>query len=175
MVVFQLTTSRRGRQESNRTGQESGTKFQLTTSRRGRRCPRIFHKWQGRYFNSRPHEEVDVEIPCLHNVNLISTHDLTKRSTVKCRAVDLKYIISTHDLTKRSTYLPKPDAVIHGNFNSRPHEEVDRQERATIGLKRHFNSRPHEEVDIFLSRMQSFMEISTHDLTKRSTVSNVPL
>ena len=102
--TFQLTTSRRGRLRcqfafpvSVDISTHDLTKrstmipvlyplppltFQLTTSRRGRqthtRLIVIF-----RYFNSRPHEEVDGHLISLfHNLVLISTHDLTKRSTV---------------------------------------------------------------------------------------------
>ena len=78
-------------------------------------------------------------------------------------------------------------------FNSRPHEEVDlftavnkiRKEVFQLTTSRrgrpeswtdsgngtfHFNSRPHEEVDaIAVFRLVSLQDISTHDLTKRST------
>ena len=58
-VLFQLTTSRRGRLEAMQTpGQQ--LLFQLTTSRRGRQRYEV----QGEdkyYFNSLPHAEVDRE------------------------------------------------------------------------------------------------------------------
>ena len=100
--------------------------FQLTTSRRGRRfllCKNIFEN----NFNSRPHEEVDRRRMDFCGMTLISTHDLTKRSTDNVRveltqgafqlttsrrgrpiptsACYLSVDISTHDLTKRSTVL----------------------------------------------------------------------
>ena len=56
-------------------------------------------------------------------------------------------------------------------FNSRPHEEVDRR-AIERGRKagQNFNSRPHEEVDVVRGYFISDGDdISTHDLTKRST------
>ena len=191
MVVFQLTTSRRGRQESNRTGQESGTKFQLTTSRRGRRCPRIFHKWQGRYFNSRPHEEVDVRLyriiifiryfnsrpheevdnntasNCLNII--ISTHDLTKRSTRFNNFVYQCRDISTHDLTKRSTNITSSSQSLIGIST---HDLTKRSTALrlvtatafTFQLTTSRRGRP-----IFPDWKNESFRISTHDLTKRST------
>ena len=122
--------------------------FQLTTSRRGRRSVPSAGRQQLR-FNSRPHEEVDALL-----------------------------------FSYSGCFL---------RFNSRPHEEVDedlksikpdlqmfqlttsRRGRHTPGRSffsptTSFNSRPHEEVDqqrfvIFVSS-----DVSTHDLTKRSTL-----
>ena len=55
--------------------------FQLTTSQGGRHSYRTYAIWLI-YFNSRPHEEVDRK-PCLHwRYTCISTHDLTRRSTL---------------------------------------------------------------------------------------------
>ncbi len=57
LPIFQLTTSRRGRRAIASQYLGSGT-FQLTTSRRGR-LPGVLPLFLERYFNSRPHEEVD--------------------------------------------------------------------------------------------------------------------
>ncbi len=57
LQIFQLTTSRRGRQAPI-SSIVSSTVFQLTTSRRGRRCRRTTFYWL-HPFNSRPHAEVD--------------------------------------------------------------------------------------------------------------------
>ena len=57
-----------------------------------------------RYFNSRPHEEVDGIASVSFKIgDDISTHDLTKRSTEIYRDGEPVDYISTHDLTKRST------------------------------------------------------------------------
>ena len=57
-----------------------------------------------RYFNSRPHEEVDGKYMLFfYDLDKISTHDLTKRSTNPAIRGYRNFIISTHDLTKRST------------------------------------------------------------------------
>ena len=55
-------------------------------------------------------------------------------------------------------------------FNSRPHEEVDLQGYITIIRQVYFNSRPHEEVDSYRPVNSKIYSISTHDLTKRSTI-----
>ena len=81
-------------------------RFQLTTSRRGRRKRAIVF-WELMYFNSRPHEEVDISFRTrLPKKGVISTHDLTKRSTDQATLVYDGFYISTHDLTKRSTCTP---------------------------------------------------------------------
>ena len=124
VFTFQLTTSRRGRQAFELMKQ-GALIFQLTTSRRGRPfwiisvvCNKVFQLTTSRrgrrdmlrpqarlnlYFNSRPHEEVDA----------ISA------------GVILSLVISTHDLTKRSTLSCAVQHVPTRYFNSRPHEEVD--------------------------------------------------
>ena len=57
-----------------------------------------------RDFNSRPHEEVDSSLTMIrYNICDISTHDLTRRSTVFDSRKEVYYKISTHDLTRRST------------------------------------------------------------------------
>ena len=76
-------------------------------------------------FNSRPHEEVDYTKSTIPNTTRISTHDLTKRSTLFFHAL---YCIIMY-------------------FNSRPHEEVDDVARSMEYPGDYFNSRPHEEVD----------------------------
>ena len=59
--------------------------FQLTTSRRGRLTTWI-HSWHLDCFNSRPHEEVDVSFAGYRSAaSGVSTHDLTKRSTLSMR------------------------------------------------------------------------------------------
>ena len=100
------------------------------------------------YFNSRPHEEVDNVQNATTQQTGISTHDLTKRSTLAQDRRRRTLYISTHDLTKRST-----------------------MEFLTLNLRKmYFNSRPHEEVDHSVRKAQYPIKISTHDLTKRSTV-----
>ena len=98
----------------------------------------------------------------------ISTHDLTKRSTVFPLPAKGRQDISTHDLTKRSTE--------HTIFHHGP--EVFQLTTSRRGrhsksifqrLQWHFNSRPHEEVDSNLRNELIVNSISTHDLTKRST------
>ena len=77
-------------------------------------------------FNSRPHEEVDANRPPEGGYAYLSTHDLTKRSTICSKFLD----------------------IIIAPFNSRPHEEVDIVPCSREFLHYTFNSRPHEEVDV---------------------------
>ena len=99
---FQLTTSRRGRRLLLFCQPNPLMSFQLTTSRRGR--PRYFLLCTiNFYFNSRPHEEVDLQ----HTPFRIAICNFNSRPHEE---VDLIFhitppffIISTHDLTKRST------------------------------------------------------------------------
>ena len=56
---------------------------------------------------------------------VISTHDLTRRSTAEDREADIPDLISTHDLTRRSTVVRSNIVIGDVYFNSRPHKEVD--------------------------------------------------
>ena len=123
-AAFQLTTSQGGRRlRCKRIDIEK--RFQLTTSQGGRHYGRKFMvRWThfnsrphkevdpagtdtGRmwlYFNSRPHKEVDIHCCPTASTQTISTHDLTRRSTLNKDVIDLiEKGISTHDLTRRST------------------------------------------------------------------------
>ena len=180
-IALQLTTSRRGRRIlrynntlSRKTSTHDLTKrstarrpfadgsfdvLQLTTSRRGRLYKNHFNHLKA-YFNSRPHEEVDLSLPILPLFFFTSTHDLTKRST-SIRSVESRVqSTSTHDLTKRSTAASPTTSTSPGDFNSRPHEEVDDAAMVLMARDIYFNSRPHEEVDLFyghsLSPRQNF-------------------
>ena len=101
-----------------------------------------------KYFNSRPREEVEAASGILNakylvfqltisrrgrrllltnqsDAEIISTHDLTRRSTrVAFRKIG-KSSLSTHDLARRSTLAIVRDEQVCYYFNSRPHEEVD--------------------------------------------------
>ena len=121
--------------------------FQLTSSQGGwrwgitRPFRDIFH------FNSHPHKEDDLRIPCTwdrwshfnshpHKEDdsppsktvqwwCISTHILTRRMT-KCHILSLIVkIISTHILTRRMTCLCLCDCWKFPHFNSHPHKEDD--------------------------------------------------
>ena len=99
------------------------------------------------HFNSRPHEEVDT-------YKISSSAKTLYFNSRPHEEVDPWYlfhcfaqVISTHDLTKRSTRIAFSFLPFASDFNSRPHEEVD-PFRPFICLRNcHFNSRPHEEVD----------------------------
>ena len=144
-------------------------------------------------FNSRPHEEVDQEIPDIKNEIHISTHDLTKRSTIE-QTYSVQRVVFQLTTSRRGRLItPSGTTKPKSNFNSRPHEEVDYTQLYRICAKKYFNSRPHEEVDDYLQTYANTgrefqlttsrrgrpqrvpqspckAEISTHDLTKRSTL-----
>ena len=130
--------------------------------------------------------------PFLYHEILLSTHDLTRRSTVLVFDQISVLVLSTHDLTRRSTYTRYMAYLLPGTFNSRPHTEVDHTPDYYLILCHPFNSRPHTEVDscrsIVLYAIPSFQlttshggrqeqmeylkewnNLSTHDLTRRST------
>ena len=126
LLTFQLTTSRRGRQAV----QQSFNKtiiFQLTTSRRGRPLTNL-----------------------LQSLNTtISTHDLTKRSTMACNLYNNDGYISTHDLTKRSTF--KINQLIGDDtFQLTTSRRGRLQITINKNVSLYFNSRPHEEVDVLV-------------------------
>ena len=146
------------------------------------------------YFNSRPHKEVDqsdVQKKLENQVFqlTISQGDRHQLLSETSRSA----IISTHDLTKRST----PRTFLFRNldscFNSRPHEEVDMRflsqlhiisvsthdltKRSTLTLLwrewfKMFQLTTSRRGRPFLKLLiQTCNCVSTHDLTKRSTAS----
>ena len=79
-VIFQLTTSRRGRRARNITSQQEYI-FQLTTSRRGR--PRLWQLWYCcTHFNSLPHAEVDSNLS--QNLWTLTIDSITNRIINLC-------------------------------------------------------------------------------------------
>ena len=142
--------------------------FQLTTSRRGRPCivPAVLAHIR---FNSRPHEEVDLDGVCIFSViNHVSTHDLTKRSTHCSKHSSNIGGVSTHDLTKRSTtlFVQAVHGILFQLTTSRRGRHADDEGKkipkefqlttsrrgrlilmSFLQSHKRFNSRPHEEVD----------------------------
>ena len=189
--IFQLTTSRRGRREPVRRlipipdlSTHDLTKRSTLRERDTVGCICSF--------NSRPHEEVDamkglidtgytdfqlttsrrgrpVFTSLFHPHAVLSTHDLTKRSTrssqifclvllpinsrpheeVDWEESDSGYEKTVFQLTtsRRGRRAEQQTGIDGGSFNSRPHEEVDGKYRAGGQTWTAFNSRPHEEVD----------------------------
>ena len=119
-------------------------------------------------FNSRPHAEVDYYPASAFHTFVLSTHDLTQRSTpdacisllicvfqlttsrrgrlYQATVTVFNFYLSTHDLTQRSTYCDAVHSCIR-TFNSRPHAEVDSLNLQNMQHHLSFNSRPHAEVD----------------------------
>ena len=123
-----------------------------------------------RSFNSRPHEEVDPDMQAeqprscnfqlttsrrgrleasvvFPSTVLLSTHDLTKRSTLQVAISVLVIHLSTHDLTKRSTVIR-----VHSGYwiTLSTHDLTKRSTQLSTPALIHIG-------------------LSTHDLTKRST------
>ena len=106
----------------------------------------LFFKAPHWYFNSRPHKEVDAWVSPPRKASFISTHDLTRRSTFCLffsNTGELFQLTTSQGGRLQSVWLM--DLV--GNFNSRPHKEVDFIFRLYITFTVNFNSRPHKEVD----------------------------
>ena len=146
------------------------------------------------YFNSRPHEEVD-EGNKIHGLQEdISTHDLTKRSTSALYADTPKLSISTHDLTKRSTKyaalfkladstisthdLTKRSTVKFFFVACKYTFQLTTSRRGRHDLQQMFQfDQPFQLTTSRRGRLSvslvlhGLTDISTHDLTKRSTVS----
>ena len=96
--------------------------------------------------------------------NILSTHDLTRRSTIIPSGRKDRNGLSTHDLTRRSTADDHRQERKRGPFNSRPHKEVDSFGIILIISKSSFNSRPHKEVDdirAYLYAYQKFFQLTT--------------
>ena len=150
VTTFQLTTSRGGRPESlaSKIGKLKISTHDLT--RRSTSFAGQWRRWQTN-FNSRPHEEVDYWMMVKFFHTFISTHDLTRRSTYCWYTL---CYTNTFQLTtsRGGRLLYSGVGFSEGNFNSRPHEEVD-------GLYRN---------DLIVGRY-----ISTHDLTRRSTLMTI--
>ena len=64
---------------------------------------------------------------------------------------------------------PQIMGYMQGTFNSRPHAEVDCGKYMSNRRSGSFNSRPHAEVDYLQSICCKSIDLSTHDLTQRST------
>ena len=120
-------------------------------------------------FNSRPHAEVDFDLDAfVHHVDRLSTHDLTQRSTRIFCGAEPDDKLSTHDLTQRST-------VILFSMNDSRNFQLTTSRRGRRfhdpfrQFPRSFNSRPHAEVDFTVIPNEIIRNLSTHDLTQRST------
>ena len=122
--------------------------FQLTTSRRGRPfhprgAPQHTHS-----FNSRPHAEVDRPHKNRLTHGILSTHDLTQRSTLTW--------ITNDDLSE--------------SFNSRPHAEVDKHQKTIMLKEETLSTHDLTQRSTFYRGGRSGCKyLSTHDLTQRST------
>ena len=127
--------------------------FQLTTSRGGRRKGVERCLIWTRYFNSRPHEEVDERL-ARSSLHLLAFQFTTSRGGRRLTD-DFKFICRIFQLTTsrggRRIRPQFPSSILY--FNSRPHEEVDDSDDEGISALNDFNSRPHEEVDACFARL----------------------
>ena len=85
----------------------------------------------------------------VYNTAVLSTHDLTQRSTIPSLISFNIRFLSTHDLTQRSTISWK----IFITFSSLSTHDLTQRSTGehlnSVERKRSFNSRPHAEVDFF--------------------------
>ena len=125
---FQLTTSQGGRRNFFF---DSATLhiFQLTTSQGGRLLQLLSLPIPDLHFNSRPHKEVDVIAEKLYSIINISTHDLTRRSTMALRVTETSTDVFQLTTSRRGRLVFAITPPVHPSFNSRPHEEVDNSPR----------------------------------------------
>ena len=124
-------------------------------------------------FNSRPHEEVDVHAhqslePIRFRFNSRPHEEVdVLRESAACNT-----IVSTHDLTRRSTiihYSSLPTVMFQLTTSRGGRPSAAKRKRNV----RCFNSRPHEEVDCSVYCWVCTSSVSTHDLTRRSTLFNI--
>ena len=121
-------------------------------------------------FNSRPHEEVDRLVSENTALDFLFQLTTSRRGRHIVTVGHFKtYDVSTHDLTKRSTLLIQA-LLLAFSFQlttSRRGRLVTLSHDAVLDMC--FNSRPHEEVDPGFRMAYLCTGVSTHDLTKRST------
>ena len=63
---------------------------------------------------------------------------------------DNQEIISTHSLTRRLTIRPPFLCSVWKHFNSQPHKEADLKQSVIRLPQLYFNSQPHKEADVNL-------------------------
>ena len=122
-------------------------KFQLTTSQGGRRCKK--HQRLSRQF--------------------ISTHDLARRSTFWICFLLYSSPISTHDLARRSTFSMLEEIDFSLTFQLTTSQGGRHLSLSRRFESQYFNSRPRKEVDPEFLLIWDAVDISTHDLARRST------
>ena len=123
-MTFQLTTSQGGRLQEG-LGLGSLVIFQLTTSQGGRRRKRPANLRE-QVFQLTTSQGGRPSISSGSGIcRGLSTHDLTRRSTLCCKRGISSKCLSTHDLTRRSTCSVLSSFPQFRPFNSRPHKEVD--------------------------------------------------
>ena len=125
------------------------------------------------YFNSRPHEEVDQDTRlkrCFNHIFQLTTSRGGRHNLVMFSDRANNFNSRPHEEVDR---YDNRSCNWRSDFNSRPHEEVDSFfDNLSIALN-HFNSRPHEEVDSICHPFLCIPYISTHDLTRRSTIKGI--
>ena len=165
----------------------------ITTSRRGRRLVYIFlFAISGLSTHDLTQRSTALYLYSASSF-LLSTHDLTQRSTCSYSSVphtigpfnsrphaEVDFVCCSY-FYPLSPFNSRPHAEVdlqHGwkgcisnPFNSRPHAEVDLHFGTGYNNNTTFNSRPHAEVDNRPLNKPPIRNLSTHDLTQRSTCS----
>ena len=143
--TFQFTTSQGGRLYTNRLS-FCASPFQFTTSQGGRRISSatVFMAPFFQFTTSQGGRPYFFEI--LHQILVLSIHDLTRRSTEDGTAIHVQYILSIHDLTRRSTQ-QSAFPYFYGCFQFTTSQGGRRTDLLRSRCTESFNSRPHKEVD----------------------------
>ena len=143
--------------------------FQLTSSRRGWRNSATY-PLKGTYFNSHPHEEDDVAaIKEIVTMMDISTHILTKRMTL------WRHGITVLSIYFNSHPHEEDDCNVFVSVVTISRFQLTSSRRGwpiflfVLSRSDNFNSHPHEEDDCDPVVQPYFGIISTHILTKRMT------
>ena len=99
----------------------------------------------------------------------LSIHDLTRRSTLLFGSKNLLHLLFQFTTSQGGRRGLRSIQCHRVPFNSRPHKEVDTRTGTTWADIISFNSRPHKEVDPGSTIGGVFVDLSIHDLTRRST------
>ena len=126
------------------------------------------------HFNSRPHKEVDEESFNKWFNEIISIHDLTRRSTVVL-AMLLKLCEFQFTTSQGGRHCKSYFRVDNRVFQFTTSQGGRLLLSLSFNPSCHFNSRPHKEVDDPVRHVQEQeCNISIHDLTRRSTTAIIP-
>ena len=140
--------------------------FQLTTSRRGRHNRAVSVPVNSN-FNSLPHAEVDH----ITSVTLLIHHYFNSLPHAEVDSSAWRWLYGQRIFQLTTSRRGRRDNrsawMLLEHFNSLPHAEVDCDCGCQLACLIHFNSLPHAEVDPECGYTMPIFFISTHYLTQR--------